>query len=101
MAATVHKLFTATDVPPGATYHFTWNNIPSGKAYAVDAQPFHLVSSTGPSGTTQAEVTRFWRRTRIIQLTGHDVEAHNDVLFNVKNVGNIECHFHLYLTVFS
>lgn len=105
MAATVYKLFSATGLAPGATYNFVWNNIPKGKAYSVDAHPYYPGSyQEGYGSTTQAEVTRFWRRTRAIQKQGSigvDVEVRNDVLGAVKNVGSHVLHFDLYLTVFA
>lgn len=105
MAATVYQLWTAWNMPAGASWGFTWNNIPSGKAYAADAHPWWPGSyQEGYDSVTQVEVTRFWRRTRSIQKKGSigvDVEVHNDVLGVVKNVGNHVLHYDMYLTVFS
>ncbi len=101
MAATVHKLFTVAELAPGVTYNFVWKNVPAGKAYAVDASPFYPVHQPGnDTTTTQAEVTRFSRRRRVIDIQG-DLDIHNDVLGTVKNVGTDALHFDLYLTVFS
>jgi hypothetical protein len=102
MAATVYSnLFTAFDVPPGGKFSFEWRNIPQGKAYAIDAQPYNPGSyQEGYNNTTEVEVTRFWRRTRSIQKQGSigvTVEVHNDVLGEIKNIGpdKLDCAFNL------
>jgi hypothetical protein len=105
MSATVYNLFTVTDLAPSATFSFVWNNIPAGKAYRVDAHPFYPGSTLeGFNNTTEAEVTRFWRRTRQIEKPGSIgviVEVHNDILGEVKNVGGHKLNFELYLVVFA
>jgi hypothetical protein len=105
MAATVYKIFSSTGMAPGVTWNFTWNNVPDGKAYAVSADPSYPGSyQEGYASTTELEITRFWRRTRIIQKPGSigvDVEVHKDVLGQVKNVGGHTLNFDMYLVVFS
>ena len=105
MASTVYKIFSATGMAPGATWDFTWNNVPSGKAYAVSADPSYPGSTQeGFASTTQVEITRFWRRTRIIEKQGSigvDVEVHKDILGKIKNVGNHTLNFDMYLIVSS
>jgi hypothetical protein len=101
MSATVYKLFTMTDLAPGATAHFVWKNISGGTAYRVDAHPFYGGSTIeGFNSTTEAEVTRVWRRTRMIEKQGSigvTVEVHNDILGDVKNVGGHKLDFDLWL----
>lgn len=105
MAATVYKLFTAQDVAPGATYNFIWKNVPAGKAYSIDASPYwHGSTNEGFDSVTQAEVLKWSRRRRVIELSDNafsNTEVHNDVLGAVKNVGGHVMDFDLYLTVFS
>lgn len=105
MASSVYKLFTATDLAPGATFHFVWNNIPTGKAYAVDAYGYNVGSyQEGYGNTTKVEVTRVVHRRRQIQKPGSigvDVEVHDDIEGDVKNVGAFKLDFALYLVVFS
>jgi hypothetical protein len=99
MASTVYTLFNGYDMPPGATWPFEWKNIPQGKAYAVDAKPFNNSTSVR---TTAVEVTRVWRRTREIEKTGtFGVEIHNDILGQIKNVGNYTASFGFSLIVFT
>ncbi len=100
MAATVYQLFTVTDLQPGATHKFSWNNIPDGKAYWIDAEP-HPTAAAGWSGTVLTEVTRFGRRKRVVNVGGSLREAHDDVWARVKNVGDVVTDFTVYLTVFS
>ena len=105
MAATPYKVFTATNVAPGATINTGWNNIPQGKAYAVDASPYWYGSTNeGFDSVTQAQVTKLSRRRRVIEKSDNqfsDTEVHNDVLCSVKNVGTHVMNFDLYLIVFS
>lgn len=100
MAATTYQVFTATDLQPGATYKFYWNNVPEGKAYSIDAEP-HPTAASGWSGTVVTELTRFGRRKRVINVQGSSREARDDVFGAVKNVGDQVTDFTVYLTVFS
>lgn len=105
MSATVHKLVTTSWVGPGDTFTHTEEDIPDGTAYSVDVHPFYPGSEeAGYTGTTVAEVTRFRRRTRKIEKVGMrntTIEAHNDVIVTVKNVGDVSLCFDPYLIVFS
>ena len=100
MGATTYKLFTVTDLQPGATYKFYWKNLPAGKAYAIDAEP-HPPAAAGWLGTVVTELTRFGRRKRVIGTQGRITGAHDDVFAAVKNVGEKVTDFTVYLTVFS
>lgn len=105
MAATAYKLFTVTNWPSGATYQFIWKNIPDVKAIAVDVKHWNVGSTQeGFNTTTEAEVTRFWRRRRQIQKQGSigvTVEVRWDVRGEVKNIGADALDFDAYLIVFT
>jgi len=105
MAANVHHLFDVFDMPPGKTWTFFWTNLPAGYAFAVDAFPYTAGTTEGGfTHTTQVEITRVWRQRREIQQQGSlgvTVDAHNDIWFEVKNVGNDTLQFDVYLTAFS
>ena len=105
MALSVYKIFTAHNIKPGQTGTFLWNNLPSGKAYRIDAQPFYAGSyQEGYNHTVHAEVTRVWRRFRSIEEQGSigvTVKVREDIYFQVKNVGNKKMNFNAYLMVFS
>lgn len=100
MAATTYQVFTATDLQPGATYTFYWQNVPEGKAYAIDAEP-HPPAAAGWLGTVVTEITRIGRRKRVFGTQGRLTDARDDVLAAVKNVGQQTTDFTVYLTVFS
>ena len=105
MAATVYKLFTVFDWQPGWTYSFTWKNIPDVKAVAVDVKHWNVGSfQEGYTTTTEAEVTRFWRRRRQIESAGSigvNVEVRWDVRGEVKNIGADSIDFEVYLIAFT
>jgi hypothetical protein len=105
MAASAYTLFSGTDLAPGATYSFSWKNVPAAKAYRVDAHPYNPGSyQEGYDNTTQLEVTRFWRRTRQVESPGSigvTVEVHNDVCGAIKNVGNYPADFDVVLIAVS
>lgn len=93
----VYTLFTATGMAPGVTWNFGWNNLPQGTAYVVDAMPYNLDAYfQGYPSTIQVEISRVWRRTR---QTG--TGTHNDILGQIKNVGNDTLDYSLYLVVFT
>jgi len=105
MASKVYKIFTTNNMQPGTTGTFLWNNLPSGKAYRIDVQPFYPGSyQEGYNHTVHAEVTRVWRRYRSIEKPGSigvTVEVRQDIYFQVKNVGSKKMHFNAFLIVFS
>jgi hypothetical protein len=105
MASTVYNLFTHYGLQPGVTVTGTWNNIPDGKAYALSANPWNPGSyQEGYDNTTKVEITRVWRRRRQIETPGSigvDVEVHEDIQCQVKNIGTYPLNFTLYLIVFT
>ena len=105
MAADAYTLFSGTDLAPGQTHSFGWKNVPSAKAYRLDAHPYNPGSyQDGYQNTTQLEVTRFWRRTRQIQTPGSigvTVEVHNDVCGEIKNVGGYATDYDVVLIAIS
>ena len=107
MAATVYKDPREPQlIASGETKEFVWEDVPEGLAYAVDVDPFYPTSDNETANeTTEAEVIRVRRRTRVIEKLrmrgGADFEVHHDILGTVKNVGDHVLYFDLYLTVFS
>lgn len=105
MASKVYKIFSSYNLPPGATGQFQWNNLPAGKAFRIDVQPFYPGSyQEGYDHTVFAEVTRIWRRYRSIEERGSigvDVTVRQDIFFQVKNVGTKKTHFNAYLIALS
>ncbi len=107
MSATVHKLQMERElVGSGESQEFVWEDIPDGLTYAVDVDPSYPINDNETANeTTEAEVTRVRRRTRVIEKLGMrggvDFEVHHDILGTVKNVGEHPLYFDLYLTVFS
>ena len=105
MALGVYKIFSVFNMPAGNSGTYLWNNVPKGKAYHIDVQPFYPGSfQEGYSHTVLAEVTRVWRRYRSIQKKGSigvTVDVHEDIQFVVKNIGSKKTHFNVYLVVFS
>lgn len=103
--AYTYHLFEKFDFAPGATKTTYWNNIPEGKAYVVSAFPYWSGDYyEGYTNTTELEVTRVWLRRRQVQSEGsigYNVDVHNDIGFEVKNVGGHKCNYNVYLAVFT
>jgi hypothetical protein len=89
----VYTPFTFLNMPAGAKWSYTWNNLPdafSASAYSVDISPWYLGSyQEGYNGTVKAEFT-YQRRHRSIEKKGSigvTVEEHIDVLGTITNLG--------------
>jgi hypothetical protein len=100
MAAKAYFLFSVDNLAAGATFNFTWKNIPPATAYRLDATPYDTgYGYAGSISISQVEVTRFWRRTRVeVGLPeGPGGDFHHDVLGTIKNVGNEAIYLNAYL----
>lgn len=87
----VQILANSYGLAPNATRDGNWLNLPQVHATGYDIQAFPIdPGGSSPWGTYLVEVTRVWRRLRIIEgpgsLSPQPIHK-NDIFWTVKNVG--------------
>ena len=94
------------ELNPGQTGHWWWNNAtPANAVWSANAVPVATGSTqTGFNQDTQLEVTRLWRRFKVIETSStqfSDVDIETEIHYEVKNIGNTKAKFIMYLSVAS
>jgi hypothetical protein len=95
---------TEQELNPGQTLHSWWNNAsPANAVWTANAVPLSTGStSTGFNQDTQIEVTRLWRRFKVVEKSStqfSDVDIETEIHYEVKNVGNSKARFVMYFSV--
>jgi hypothetical protein len=92
------------ELNPGQSLHSWWNNAsPANAVWTANAVPVLMGSTgTGFNQDTSVEVTRLWRRFKVVekstsQISDTDIES--EIHYEVKNVGNSKARFIVYLCV--
>lgn len=90
---------------PGETKHIWWNNAsPSNAVWSANAVPFATGSTlTGFSQDTSVEVTKLWRRYKVIEHAPpnsqiSDTTQETEIHYEVKNIGGSVAKFHIVLS---
>jgi phage-related tail fiber protein len=89
---------------PGQTEHLWWNNAtPGDSVWSANAVPINTTNAkTGfLNQDSSGEITRLWRR--LIVNIGVPGQAHfeHEIHYEVKNVGNTEATFNVFLSAIS
>ncbi len=92
------------ELNPGETLHSWWNNAsPANAVWSANAVPLTTGSTnTGFNQDTQLEVTRLWRRYKVVEKSTSqisDVDIESEIHYEVKNIGNTKARFIVYLCV--
>ena len=106
MGISVFSPKTELELNPGQTGHWWWNNAsPVNAVWSANAVPLATGStSTGFNQDTQLEVTRLWRRFKVIEKSStqfSDTDIETEIHYEVKNLGNTKARFIVYFCVAS
>jgi hypothetical protein len=92
------------ELSPGKTLHSWWNNAsPTNAVWSANAVPLATGSTaTGFNQDTQLEVTRVWRRFKVVEKSKSsfsDTDIETEIHYEVKNIGATKAKFIVYLCV--
>src|SRR5437763_8646170 len=92
------------ELDSGKTVHSWWNNASQVNAvWTANAVPLSTGSqSTGYDQDTQLEVTRLWRRFKVVGKwvgEGWDLVTETEIHWEVKNIGSSKARFIVFLSV--
>ena len=92
------------ELNPGQTLHSWWNNAsPANAVWSANAVPLATGSTqTGFDQDTQLEVTRVWRRFKVVEKSTSQfskVDTETEIHYEVKNIGSTKARFNVYLSV--
>ncbi len=104
MPTNTFKISNNWELNPGATGHWWWNNAaPANAVWSANAVPLATGSTnTGFNQDTQLEVTRLWRRFKVVEKSTSqfsDTDIESEIHFEVKNLSGTKAKFNVYLTV--
>jgi hypothetical protein len=92
------------ELDPGKTWHSHWNNAsPAQAVWTANAVPVYKGDpSTGYHDLdTQLEVTRLWRRLKVVATQtgeGPSIVSETEIHFEVKNIGSSKARFIMLLS---
>src|SRR5436190_1898944 len=103
MGVVVINTKTEWELNPGETMRSRWNNAHVADAvWAANAVPVFTGSpSTGYNQDTSLEVTRLWRRLKVVgKQTGEgpDLATETEIHWEVKNLGSSKARFVVWLS---
>ncbi|SRR6266481_9694298 len=99
---------TSIKLAPGQTEHVKWSNATPGfnSVWSANAVPHNTTSSASPNQDSSGEITRLWRRLIVTDKSSPgqqiaDIHIEHEIHFEVKNVGNTEATFNVFLSAIS
>ncbi len=99
-----YKVCTHYGLEPGATKSAGWLNLSDvhERAYYIEAVPFvtGAPSQWSTWGEYHVEVTRVWRRLRVVTKPDTDYPesmSRNDIFWTVKNIGDRDVNYKVYV----
>ena len=104
MGQLVFKIDKDYSLKAGDTSHIWWNNAtPINAVWTANAVPLATGDkASGFNQDTQLEVTRLWRRFKVVEKSTtqfSDVDIETEIHVEVKNLGNTSAKFNLYFRV--
>ena len=104
MPTKVIKIPNDLELNPGETKHWWWNNAsPANAVWSANAVPLATgTTNTGFAQDTQLEVTRLWRRFKVIensQSQFSDTDIESEIHYEVKNLSGTKARFNVYLSI--
>src|SRR5262245_31902367 len=86
------------ELNPGETLHSWWNNAsPANAVCSTNAVPLITGSTqTGFNQDTQLEITRLWRRLKVVEKSSSqfsDLDTETEIHFEVKSIGGTKARF--------
>jgi hypothetical protein len=99
----------AIKLGPGKTHHLWWNKAaPANAVWLANAVPIITGdTATGFNQDSSVEITRLWRRLIVTekkpfpQSQTTDVVVEHEIHYEVKNLGNTEVTFNVFLSAIS
>ena len=104
MPIKVFKVPSDLELNPGATGHWWWNNAtPANAVWSANAVAIATGSTTaGFAQDTQLEVTRLWRRFKVVEKSTSqfsDTDIETEIHYEVKNLSGTKAKFNIYFSV--
>ena len=103
MAAKIVNTNLDLELAPGKSKTLNWNNAkPANAVWSANAIPLPTGDTAkGFNQDTQLEVTRLWRRFKVVEKSTtqfSDTDIETEIWYTVKNVGTKKARFNVYLS---